>query len=177
MSAVADFLHPRGYRLSRGSQEPTRRDNACRRVGWGFADWDGASLSSSNTTEGACMCNGPEQPSIRPESSRSQSELGSARSRSGRRDGAIRRIFGSGYHRNARKQSERGVSSSLILSLRGRPATERSLPKFTPGGGSSLGVSRQRGSDDRMPEERGERSNHNNAKDKTPRVEAEGLVV
>jgi hypothetical protein len=31
--------------------------------------------------------------------------------------------------------------------------------------GSSLGLSRQPGSDDRMPEERGEKSNHNNAKD------------
>jgi hypothetical protein len=28
-----------------------------------------------------------------------------------------------------------------------------------------------------MPEERSEKSNHNNPKDKTPRVEAEGLVV
>ena len=32
------------------------------------------------------------------------------------------------------------------------------------------GVSRQSGSDDHMPEERGEKSNHNNPKDKTPRV-------
>ena len=38
-----------------------------------------------------------------------------------------------GYHRNARKQSERGVSPTLIVSLRGRPASERSLSKFTPG--------------------------------------------
>jgi hypothetical protein len=60
-------------------------------------------------------------------------ELGSARPRSGCRDGAIRWILGSGYHRNARKQSERGVSPSLIVSLRGRPASERSLSKFTPG--------------------------------------------
>jgi hypothetical protein len=33
------------------------------------------------------------------------------------------------------------------------------------------------GSDDRMPEERGEKSNHNNPKDKTPRVENRGGVV
>jgi uncharacterized protein DUF938 len=43
--------------------------------------------------------------------------------------------------------------------------------------GSSLGVSRLRGSDDRMPEERGEKSNHNDAKDKTPRFENIGGVV
>ena len=77
--------------------------------------------------------NGPEQPSIRPEPSRSQPELGSARPRSGCRDGAIRWILGSGYHRNARKQSERGVPPNVIVSLRGRSATERSLSKFRPG--------------------------------------------
>ena len=33
------------------------------------------------------------------------------------------------------------------------------------------------GNDDRMPEERSEKSNHNNAKDKTPRVENRGGVV
>jgi hypothetical protein len=43
--------------------------------------------------------------------------------------------------------------------------------------GSSLSVSRLRGNDERMPEERGEKSNHNNAKDKTPRVGPEGFVV
>jgi hypothetical protein len=62
--------------------------------------------------------NGPEQPSIRPEPSRSQPELGSARPRSGCREGAIRWILGSGYHRNARKQSERGVPQNVIVSLR-----------------------------------------------------------
>jgi hypothetical protein len=39
------------------------------------------------------------------ESSRSRPELGCARPRSGRRDGTNLRIFGSGYHRNAGKQS------------------------------------------------------------------------
>jgi len=62
-----------------------------------------------------------EQPSLRPKSSRSQSELGSARTRSGRRDGAIRWILGSGYHRNARKQFERGVPSNVIVSVAGDP--------------------------------------------------------
>jgi hypothetical protein len=71
--------------------------------------------------------NGAEPPSIRPKPSQSQPELGSTRSRSGRRDGAIRWILRSGYHRNACKQSERGVPPSLIASLRGRPASERSL--------------------------------------------------
>jgi hypothetical protein len=33
------------------------------------------------------------------------------------------------------------------------------------------------GSDDRLPEERSEKSNHNNAKDKTPRIEKRGGVI
>jgi hypothetical protein len=40
-----------------------------------------------------------------------------------------------------------------------------------------LGTSLPSGSDDRMPEERSEKSNHNNPKDKTPRVVIKGLVV
>jgi hypothetical protein len=55
------------------------------------------------------VLDGPEQPSSLPKSSRSRPELGSARPRSGRRDGTNLRIFGSGYHRNAGKQSERGI--------------------------------------------------------------------
>ncbi len=47
--------------------------------------------------------NDPEQPSIRPEPSRSQSTLGCARPRDGCRDGPIRWILGSEHHRNARK--------------------------------------------------------------------------
>ena len=43
------------------------------------------------------------------------------------RDGAIRWFLGPGYHRNARKQSERGVPPNVIVSLRGRPASERPL--------------------------------------------------
>ncbi len=42
--------------------------------------------------------NGPEQPSVRPEPSRSQPDLGSAKPRSGGGGGAIRRILGSDYH-------------------------------------------------------------------------------
>jgi hypothetical protein len=49
--------------------------------------------------------NDSEQPSVRPKPSRSQPDLGSARPRSGRSDRAIRWILGSGYHRDARKQS------------------------------------------------------------------------
>jgi hypothetical protein len=64
---------------------------------------------------------------------RSQPGPGPARPRSGCLEGAIRRILSSGCHRNARKQSERGVSTRLILSWRGRRAAERSLSKFTPG--------------------------------------------
>ena len=33
------------------------------------------------------------------------------------------------------------------------------------------------GSDDRVPEERSQKSNHNNAEDKTPRVENRGRVI
>ena len=58
----------------------------------------------------------------------------SARPRSGCRDGAIRWILGSGYHRNARKQSERSVPPNVIVSLRQRTAA------FEIRNGSSLGV-------------------------------------
>ena len=74
--------------------------------------------------------NGPEQPSVRPKPSRSQPDLGSARPRSGHGDGAIRRILGSDYHRDARKQSERGVSPDADRSARQRTIT---LPeRYTP---------------------------------------------
>jgi hypothetical protein len=42
----------------------------------------------------------------------------SARPRSGCRDGAVRWILGSRYHRNACKESERGVPSDLIETVR-----------------------------------------------------------
>ena len=48
------------------------------------------------------------------EPSPSQPALGSTRPRGGCRDGAIGWILGSGYHRNARKQSERGVRPGVI---------------------------------------------------------------
>ena len=38
-------------------------------------------------------------------------------------------------------------------------------------------TSQHSGTDGRMPEERSEKSNYNNAKDKAPRVETQGLVV
>jgi hypothetical protein len=80
---------------------------------------------------------------------------------------------GSGYHRNAGKQSKRGVPPNVIrVVARTGPASERLLSR-----GSSLGLSWQPGSDDRMPEERSEKNNHNNPKDKTPRVENRGGVV
>jgi hypothetical protein len=78
--------------------------------------------------------NGAEQSSIRPEPTRSQPELGSARLRSGCRDGAIRRIFGSGYHRNARKQSERRIQPNVI----GRCADDPSTGRFRNSGASAL---------------------------------------
>ena len=69
--------------------------------------------------------NDPEQPSVRPKPSRSQPDLGSARPRSGRSDCAICRILGPDYHRDARKQSERGVPPDLIETVRWRAAGER----------------------------------------------------
>ena len=54
-----------------------------------------------------------EQPGVRQKPSRSQPDLGSARPRSGRSGRTIRRILGSDDHRDARKQSERGVPSNL----------------------------------------------------------------
>ena len=104
-----------------------------RNATWGLRDLEEVAALSLRSIQTRRVRNGAEQSSLRPEPARSQPELGSARSRSGRRDGAIRRIFSSGYHRNARKQSERGVSPSLIVSLRVGPASERSLSKFTPG--------------------------------------------
>ena len=44
-------------------------------------------------------------------------------------------------------------------------------------GSTRLGTSQPSGSDDRMPVEHSEKSNHNNPKDETPRVATEGLVV
>ena len=118
--------------------------------------------------------NGREQPSIRPEPWRSQPQLGSARPLGGCRVSAIRWIFVSSYHRNARKKSERGVSPSLIVD--DRPANGR-FRNSHRARGSSLSVSRQRRSDDRMPKERSEKRNHKNPKDKAPRFERRGGVV
>jgi hypothetical protein len=57
--------------------------------------------------------NSPEQRDVRPKPSRSQCDLGSARSGSGRCDSAIRRMLDSHCHRNAREQSERCVSPDV----------------------------------------------------------------
>jgi Protein of unknown function (DUF938) len=124
------------------------------------------------------------------EPSRLQPELESARPRSGCRHCAIRWILGSGYHRNARKQSGRSVPPNVIVSLRGRsPANgrlrNRDLPHDCSRGVGAIDCPAQMrhrpsqtpGSDDHLPEEHTKTRNHNNAKDKTPRVEAEGLVV
>jgi hypothetical protein len=134
----------------------------------------GVAALSLRSVQTRRLRNRPKQPSLRPEPSRSQPKLGSVRPRSGCRDGANLRIFGSGYHRNARKQSE---PASLIVSrYSDRPPNGRCRYSHR-GRGSSLGVSWQPGSDDRMPEERSEKTNHNNAKDKTPRFENRGGVV
>ena len=67
--------------------------------------------------------NRPQQPGVRQKPSRSQRDLGSARPRSGRSGRAICRVLGSDDHRDARKQSERGVPSNLIET---EPSTIRS---------------------------------------------------
>jgi hypothetical protein len=121
---------------------------------------------------------------------RSQSVLGSARPRRGSRDRALRWILGSGYHRNARKQSECSVPPKVIVSLCGRPASERpplnrDLPRKVPRGRTrrraidclrsnasielDLWSSRTPGSDDRVPEERAKTCDHKNPKDKESR--------
>jgi uncharacterized protein DUF938 len=46
---------------------------------------------------------------------------GSATPRSGHRDGTNLRIFGSGYHRNAHEQFERGVPPNVSVSVAGDP--------------------------------------------------------
>ena len=84
---------------------------------------------SLRSTQTRRVRNGAEQSSLRPEPSRSQPEVGSARPRSGRRDGTNLRIFGSGYHRNAGKQSERGVVSNVIRVRSGRPARDHSFSR------------------------------------------------
>ena len=80
------------------------------------------SLRSTQTRK---VHDGPEQPSIRSRPSRSQPGVGSARSRSGRRDGTNCRNFGSGYNRNACKQSERGISSNVIVSVAADPRARK----------------------------------------------------
>jgi hypothetical protein len=89
-------------------------------VGDGRIDQGGGRRTSSGVTalslwpvQTRRVGNGFEQPSVRPEPSRSQPDLGSARPRGRRCDSAIRWILGSGCHRNARKQSERGVPPDL----------------------------------------------------------------
>jgi hypothetical protein len=68
--------------------------------------------------------------------------------------------------RTAESSSKR---NSLWEQLIDRAQMRQSNSHFWP--------SRRSGSDDRMPEERSEKSNHNNAKDKTPRFENRGGVV
>jgi Protein of unknown function (DUF938) len=67
------------------------------------------------------VSDGAEQIGVQPKPALSQPDQGSARPRSGRCDGAIRWILGSGYHRNARKQSERCVPPNVIVSVAGDP--------------------------------------------------------
>jgi hypothetical protein len=68
-------------------------------------------------------------------------------------------------------------SPKVIVSWRGRLATEQSLSKFNTGAWLLLSVSRQRGTDDRVPEERTKKSNYNNAEDEASRVGTKDLVV
>jgi hypothetical protein len=64
---------------------------------------------------------------------RSQPGPGPTRSRSGCLEGAIRRILSSGCHRNARKQSERGVPANVIGGLPARDLPFRDCPILAAG--------------------------------------------
>jgi hypothetical protein len=150
----------------------------------------GVAVLSLRSIQTRRVRNGSEQPSIRQEPSRSQPELESARPRSGRRDGALRRILSSGYRRNAGKQFERSVPPNVIVSLRGRsPANgrfrNRDLPYDCSRGVGAIDCpaqmrhrpSRTPGGDDGLPEEHTKTRNHDNPKDKSPSVGVENLVV
>jgi hypothetical protein len=108
-------LHQHGPHLTLGCE--CRLDQGCGRDT--SSRVTALSLWPSQTQRGR---NRPEQRSVRPEPSRSQPYLGSARSGGGRCDNAIRWILGSGCHRNARKQSERCVPLDVILNGRLPPA-------------------------------------------------------
>ena len=103
-----DHLHQHGPHLTLGGDARIDEGGRCDPPS-GIA---GLSLRSIRAKRAR---NCAEQRGVRPEPTRSQFDLGFARPRSGRRDGPIRCILGSGYHRNARKQSERGVPASLIV--------------------------------------------------------------
>jgi hypothetical protein len=68
------------------------------------------------------------------------------------------------------------VASLIVSRDNDRPPSDRFRNSHWARG-SSLSVSQHSGTDDRMPEERSEKRNYNNAKDKAPRIETEGLVV
>ena len=131
-----DHLHQHGPHFTLGRD--ARIDQGCGRD----TSSDGAVLSLW-PIQTRRIRNDPEQPSVRPKPSRSQPDLGSARPRSGHSDRAIRRILGSDNHRNARKQSERGVPPNLIETVQvttpcerppraaqilGHPRSDRSVP-------------------------------------------------
>jgi hypothetical protein len=106
-----DYLHQHDPHLTLGG------DCGIDRRGRGDTHFEIAAVSL-RSIQTRRIRNGAEQSGLRPKPSRSQSELGSARSRSGRRDGTNLRIFGSGYHRNACKQSERGVPPNVTCPWR-----------------------------------------------------------
>ena len=104
--------------------------------------------------------------------------------------GAIRWLLRSGYHRHACKQSERGVPPDVTVSSRGRSPTTGRFRNSHLAHGSSVGVraidcplksvnrpSQTPGGDDGLPEEHAKTRNHDNPKDKSPRVRTEDLVV
>ena len=97
-------------------------------------------------------------------------------------------VFGSSRHLVVSADSATAAISSNALSRMAPLASEKYMAlvgmltlltaALLPASARlQVGPSRPPGRDDRLPEERSEEHNHNNAKDKIPRVATEGLVV
>jgi hypothetical protein len=86
-----DYLHQHDPHLTLGGDTGIDQGGCC-------DTFSGVAVLSLWSIQTRRLRNGTEQPSVRPEPSRPQSELGSARYRSGRRDGALCWILGTGYH-------------------------------------------------------------------------------
>jgi hypothetical protein len=123
---LADRFGGRNHLHQHGPYFTLGRDGRIDQRG-GSGTFTGVAVLSLWPVQTRRVRNGSEQPGFRPEPSRSQPDLGSARPRGSCCDSPLRWILGSRCHRNARKQSERAVPPDVILTARLRPACERSL--------------------------------------------------